>query len=60
MRHGWKDEEQKGADAYWSGIDHERNPYNFFRNTPENIGKAAAWSAGWMNAKAEDEKRLSQ
>ena len=54
--HGWKAEEQKGREAFGKSIPHDRNPFNYFRNSPANIGKAAAWSAGWKKAELEKEQ----
>ena len=55
IAHGWNKEEQKGREAFYKGIAHDRNPFNYFRNSPANIGRAAAWSAGWNKANSEKE-----
>ena len=58
MKNGWEDQEQKGREAFDKGIAHDRNPFNYFRNTPANIGKAAAWSAGWQKAASDSKSKV--
>ena len=52
--HGWSKQTEQGRKAYFDGKSHDQNPYNYFRNTPANIGMAGAWSSGWLNGQTED------